>query len=88
VPLRGIKAMDSRSAAFCTRPTPRTMYSAPFSSMVLPPMFWLLAATASMTSPIITPYCFSFRAETSTCHWRTKPPRLATSATPGTEASW
>jgi hypothetical protein len=87
VPLRGSRAMDSRSAALCTRPTPRTMYSAPFSSMVLPPTLRLLAETASMTSPSITPYCFSFRAETSICHWRTKPPMLATSATPGTAAS-
>ena len=69
------------------KPTPRNTNSAPFSSIVLPPTLRLLEATASITSPSITPYCLSFRAETSTCHCRTKPPMLATSATPGTETS-
>ena len=67
---------------------PRTMNSMPFSSMTLPPTFKLLWRTVSMTICSVT---FSARIrsdETSIWYCRTKPPTLATSATPGTALSW
>jgi len=41
-----------------------------------------------MTPPRVAPCCFSLSDDTSIWYWRTKPPMLATSATPGTAASW
>ena len=87
VPSRSRRTTCSRSAALFTRPSPRTTNSIPFSSMTLPPTFRLLCPTAVITSSSDTPAAFILNDDTSICHCRTKPPTLATSATPGTLCS-
>src|SRR5574338_712807 len=57
------------------------------SSTTSPPTSALDLRIASSTMPIGTPYARSLAGSTVTWYCLTNPPMLATSATPGTEAS-
>ena len=59
----------------------------PLPSITLPPTLRLLRITASTTAEIGTRNARKRLGSTSIWYWRTTPPTLATSATPGTELS-
>ena len=60
----------------------------PLASMTLPPTFRLLRMTASTTADSGSLKARRRLGSTSIWYWRTSPPMLATSATPGTALSW
>ena len=77
----------SRSPGLSTNPRPRITDQVPLPSITLPPTLRLLRMTASTTAErgILKPR--SRLGSTSIWYWRTTPPTLATSATPGTAFS-
>ena len=89
---RGLPARELRrvscfnSSGEWRRPRPRTMTSAEFTSKERPLASRLDLRTASATSARVTPEEESRSGSSWTWISRTKPPRGATSATPGTEA--
>ena len=63
------------------------MYSASPISMTDPPVSWLPSCIACFRSASVTPKARSLSGSTTTWYWRTMPPIVATSATPGTVCS-
>ncbi len=87
-PLSAPTTICSTSWGRSMRPSPRMTDHVPLPSTTLPPTLRLLFITASTTAEIgILKACKRF-GSTSIWYWRTVPPMLATSATPGTELSW
>ena len=68
-------------------PRPRIMYSRPPISRTRAPMSMLWDPIASTTRVTGMSKARSRSGLTSTWYWRSKPPRLATSETPGTAVS-
>ncbi len=64
------------------------MYSVSAISITRPPTSRLLAAITSETREIGMSNSRRRTGSTVTEYWRTKPPTLATSATPGAVVSW
>src|SRR6266478_1516382 len=78
----------SRSLTLSISPRPLTTDHVPLASMTFPPTFRLLRKTASTTADRGSLKARRRFGSTSIWYWRTSPPMLATSATPGTALSW